>query len=165
MLQYVLLPLFIGLAIPFFIAIGIAKIIKNRQNGDANGKTPLNERWGSVCKYISLALAGLHFLLFWSLQTMLMGETVNGVTGLYADDIKEIEELLSYSFLSNLGMLVSLIVCIRISKYEKENRDNYREIYFEKQQNAEYKANWCIIAFVISVLGYLWNLMSYGQYS
>ena len=162
MFEYVLLPLFLGLAVPTFITIAIVKFIKSKKSGEI---IPLNERWGSLCKWISLAFGGLHFILFWSLQTLLMGDTSGGVTGLYSEDIKEIEQQLLYCFLCNAGMLISMIVCLKIGKHENENKNNYRPEYFEKKKNAEYQANGCIITFVISVIGYVWNLLEYAQYS
>lgn len=163
----VLMPIFIAIVITVLATKGFISLIN--RSSEHSQKVPMNERWGSMCKWTSLTLATLHFLLFWSLQGLLDGETVgtgiHAVKGLSTSDVKEIEQLLTYSFFTNVGMLISTIACIKISNYENENQDKYREVYFKEKKNAEFKSNWCIISFVISVIGYVINLFNYWMYS
>lgn len=127
---------------------------------ELKAKKPLNERWGTILKWVSVVLGTYGIILFGMLQLKL-----TGAEGLYKEDVLAVEEMLTKCFFTCIALLATLIGGVKLHNYEKENMDQYRTVYFEKKLDMEYKLNWCIIEFVACLIGYVINLIDYAAFS
>ena len=103
----------------------------------------------SVCLAVSIVLGIIHAFFFWLLQVFLDGTTIDGVTGLYASDIKIIESALPACLILNIGLLISWIICKKATSKE----------------TVSVSERVCFAIFLISVIGYVLCLTGYSHYS